>query len=113
MDKYDEHTELQYIKGKVKIEWVNLNEGFSGDYDPSDEQLLRFDVSRLDRFDCWVEVSDASYCTLFPVLASAEDKKEGLQVLMDNVYEQVCDGHGIKRLCQRLSWISPETMESF
>jgi len=34
-------------KGKVIIEWVELGEGWSGDYnsdDPEDEELLRFDA---------------------------------------------------------------------
>jgi len=109
----EEETEL--IIGKVKVEWVNLGEGLSGDYnpdDPEDENLLRFDVSKLENGE-WVEVPDASYCTLFSANASDENKQEGLRILMDNIYEEVRAGHSIKKLCERLSWISPETMENF
>jgi hypothetical protein len=100
---------MELIKGIVRIEWVELGEGISGDYDPNDQndiELLRFDVDRKINGE-WEEVSDASYCTLFPVDAPEELKKKALEFLMSEIWEEVDSGHSIKRLCQRLSWINP------
>ena len=52
--KKDKFSKNEYqlpviTRGVVKIEWVNLGEGYDGDYDPEnpdDVNLLRFDVSK-------------------------------------------------------------------
>lgn len=106
------------IRDTVKVEWVELGEGWSGDYDeddPDDEELLRFDVS-IWRPDCddvpdsgdWHDPGDASYCTRFPVSATPEQRKAGLELIMDAVYEDATNGHSIKKICEHLSWIGLE-----
>lgn len=93
-------------KNNVKIEWVNLNEGNDGDYDPSDKNdanLLRFDVSHKVN-DEWEAVKDGSYCTR--VQASTDNQKllEHLIVFMDIIYDDVSKHGKAKRLCESLSW---------
>jgi hypothetical protein len=110
----DENSKMiELTKGIVKIEWVELGEGWSGDYDPDDPkdvELLRFDVFKKENGE-WAEVSDASYCTLFPVNSSDDLKRKGLEFLMQEIWEEVDSGHSIKKLCERLSWIEPEWVE--
>jgi hypothetical protein len=77
------------IRGNVKIEWVNLGEGFDGDYDPEnpdDRNLLRFEVYRNEGIE-WVAIEDGSYCTL-----------------VDAIYDDVSAHGKAKRLCESLSW---------
>lgn len=99
---------MELVLGKVKVEWVELGEGLYGDYDPDDPydiELLRFDVSVMGEDGEWKEVPDASYCTRFPASASDKMKAIGLELLMDELYEPVSQGHSVKRLCENLSWI--------
>ena len=82
-----------YEKDGLRIEWDQLGEGLSGDYDPDDPddvELLRFSVylhtSRYtpDAFDDapddqgWWSRQDSSYCTYVPV---STGKVERLQLL--------------------------------
>jgi len=81
-----EHPGAYSATAVVKVEWVNLGEGFNGDYDPSDpedEELLRWDayvycpdpeernpfpVSLEPGFNSpWCSPADSSYCTYVPV----------------------------------------------
>lgn len=99
---------MQLIKNSIRIELVNLGEGLSGDYDPTnpeDVNLLRFDVSRkVGRR--WEEIPDASYCTQIPAYANTQTKRKVLQILMRDIYPPASRGHSIKKLCERLSWIA-------
>jgi hypothetical protein len=97
-------------RGGVRVEWVNLEEGMSGDYDesdPNDVNLLRFDVSQFDG-EKWIEVPDASYCTMMPASSPHQVLKVGLKLIMDAIYDDV-NLHGkAKRTCESLSWIKPQ-----
>ena len=102
-------------KTKVMVEWVDLGEGISGDYDENDTDdvaLLRFDVSVKHKGeDDWTGVEDASYCTQMPADDTDEKiLKKGLEMIMDEVFEAVVEGHSIKKCCEQLSWISPESV---
>ena len=100
-------------KDRVRVEWVELGEGLCGEYDeddPEDVELLRFDVSQLKDGE-WIEVCDASYCTLVPVTATPEERIAGLQILLDQFYEPVMEGHRCKKLGERMSWISMEDIK--
>lgn len=116
------------IRGQVRVELVCLDEGVCGDYDaadPEDIPLLRFDVSYyhpagecsprlydtyfLDEPD-WVACADASYCTQLPVSLCPEQCQQALEFLMDFVREPVTCLEPIKKLCERLSWISTEAL---
>lgn len=102
-------------RGVVRIEWEDLGEGRSGDYDPADpedERLLRFYVRRWDA-DAgeWEDVEDASYCTNFPATASAAEKQSALEYLMRQFRGPVEAGESVKKLGERMSWISPEWLK--
>src|SRR5512137_1675091 len=101
---------MELIKGIVRVEWQDIGEGFSGDYnpdDPDDEELLRFYVSVFDpELQEWVDVDDASYCTLFRESASDDLKSAALRYIMGVVYDDVVEKRSIKGMCESLSWIS-------
>jgi hypothetical protein len=94
------------IRGNVRIDWVNLGEGFDGDYDaenPDDVNLLRFDVYRHDGAD-WVEVSDGSYCTQVPAHADHVTLRRILTSFMDYIHNDITAAGNVKRKCEQLSW---------
>ncbi len=102
----------ELIRGNVKVEWVNLGEGWSGDYDeddPDDQNLLRFDVSKRGPDGEWEEVPDASYCTRMPADTDTHILENALLHIMDTIYDDVSNHGKAKRLCESLSWISPKT----
>jgi hypothetical protein len=105
---------MEIIKGRVRVEWVDLGEGLDGDYDPDDPNdvaLLRFDVSWKNLQGEWEAADDASYCTDVPTATPLPVQQRLLEILMDEVYEPLTDRHSIKKLCERLSWISPNWVD--
>jgi hypothetical protein len=104
---------MELIHKNIMVEWVDLEEGYSGDWDPDDPEdvsLLRFDVSRRKNGE-WVEISDASYCTLFPKNTSETLKTKALKYIMSQIYSDASCDQSIKRLCEKLSWIEPSWVE--
>jgi hypothetical protein len=94
------------IRGNVRIDWVNLGEGFDGDYDPEnpdDVNLLRFDAYRFDGND-WVEVEDSSYCTQVPANTNHATLRRILSSFMDYIYDDIVSVGKSKRKCEQLSW---------
>ena len=86
------------IDRNIKVEWTDIGEGLSGDYDPDnpdDISLLRFDVYVV-RNGKWSE----DVVTL--KRAAAYLAKEYADVLADD------PDTSVKKLGERLSWISPE-----
>jgi hypothetical protein len=101
------------IKDRVKVEWSELGEGLCGDYnpdDPDDIELLRFDVSELINGE-WEMVDDASYCTQMPVSTTPKQRQDSLKWIMSEVYDGIMGGYSIKKICEFLSWISPESLK--
>ena len=98
------------IRNGVKIDWVNLDEGYDGDYDPEnpdDVNLLRFDVSKFDtRSNEWTEVEDGSYCTQVPANANHATLRHILTSFMNEIYDDVVNVGKAKRTCEMLSWTS-------
>jgi hypothetical protein len=100
------------IKDRVCVEWIELGEGYCGDYDPTlpdDEELLRFDVYWLNDQGEWVFVEDSSYCTLVPACATPKERTRGLLMIMARVYDILTDSNGmasIKYAAAQASWIS-------
>ena len=95
------------IRNNVRIDWVNLNEGNDGDYDPTDkydENLLRFDVYRYDGKE-WTAIEDGSYCTQVTADTPQVTLVEHLRHFMDTIYDDVSAHGKAKRLCEQLSWI--------
>jgi len=100
----------EHIGKYVRVELVDIGEGHSGDYNPNnpkDEKLLRFYVQQ-KAFDYWQDVNNASYCTLIPESTTQEEQNKLVKILYDEVVDKVESGCSIKKLCERLSWISPE-----
>lgn len=102
---------MQLEKDNVRAEWVNIGEGVSGDYDPEDPndiQLLRFEISIRDEEE-WVEVDDSSYCTQMPADTPNKILERALQVILDEYVSalRAHPGASVKKLGERLSWISP------
>jgi hypothetical protein len=94
-------------KGRVVIEWVELGEGFSGDYDPddpNDEELLRFDAY-INNHEWEDDYPTYSYCTYFPVSATPEQRRAGLEYLMEHLYEPMSKREWCRSEAERLSWI--------
>jgi hypothetical protein len=94
------------IRGNVRIDWVNLGEGYDGDYDPEnpdDVNLLRFDVYRNNGID-WVEVEDGSYCTQVPAKSNHITLRRILSSFMDYIYDDITSVGKAKRKCEQLSW---------
>jgi len=102
-------VEMTYTRDNYKVEWVDIGEGWCGDYDPTDPDdtpLLRFDVYRLVqtlRGEEWEPMDDASYCTAMPVHTDTMTLHRGLEAIMEAVYGK----DSVKRVCEELSWMSP------
>ncbi len=97
-------------RGPVRVEWVNLGDGNCGDFtkeDPTDTNLLRFDVSKRTG-DNWAEVPNGSFCTLMPADAKPDELRKALAQIMNTIFEAVRDHGSAKRLCEELSWIGPK-----
>ena len=114
--------ELISDDGLVKVEWTDLGEGYSGDYDPEDledEELLRFDVSIHKKLaeeyfpyasgtvDDWYDPGDVSYCTTMPTDTPDDILMEGLKFILQEVEGPLKGGRSVKRRCEELSWMSP------
>lgn len=98
-------TEAISADGKIKVEWVDLGEGVSGDYnpdDPEDEPLLRFDTYQRDETGEWVEFEDGSYCTN----TRCDESEETLQKLVQFLADRIADDPH-RKTAERLSWIDP------
>lgn len=90
-------------KGQVEVVLEYIGEGYNGDYDdtdPSDRQLLRFDVYLNGE-----PVDDASYCTQIPATIDNPTKIKMETAILDAVYEPLVNGYSIKKLCEKLSWL--------
>ena len=128
------------IRAPVVIEWNELGEGWSGDYneeDETDEELLRFDVGviaeselakKLDtHWDVdWngfipdgtnllgtevLYLTNGSFCTRFPASVRGELRKKALTCLMDKLYTPVME-QDWKRAAEEASWIEPGWVEN-
>lgn len=99
--------------GKVKVEWEDLGEGVCGDYDPDDPEdvaLLRFYSYYLDGKE-WEPLDDGSYCTLTPVDTHGPVLIGLAQLLAAEIGDAYAAGGSVKKVCERLSWISPEWLD--
>lgn len=115
-----------YTKGLVKIDWVELGEGFDGDYDeddPDDVELLRFDVfvkgyaaannfvTNEDRGDGWCML--ASRCTYAPASMTHQERKFGLRLLMDKIYDRAREGVGVNQAVDEGSGIDLKQIKEY
>tara|TARA_Y100000034_G_C6904281_1_gene419116 strand:+ start:2184 stop:2564 length:381 start_codon:yes stop_codon:yes gene_type:complete len=96
-------------RGNRQVEWENIGEGWSGDYnsdDPDDVNLLRFHVLELNGEGEWEDMEDASYCTRMP----ADTPDNGLRRAAKIIMGQTWGESNIKKICEHLSWISPDDL---
>lgn len=98
--------------GDVQAAWVNLKEGFNGDYDPDnpdDVNLLRIDLYQKTDGE-WEAVEGASYCTQIPVGTDESILKSGLRYALDN-FRAALSGESrlsIRKVGEALSWIGTD-----
>jgi len=99
-------------KENVMVEWVDLGEGISGDYDetdPDDKVLLRFDFSIRDSIGSdWQEVPDSSYCTNVELNTPPNILATGLKLLMEVAYDDIAEHGRAKRILEELSWMDAD-----
>lgn len=110
-DRTLEDYMMELIEDGVKAEFENIGEGCCGDYnpdDPDDVNLLRFYVSKLENGK-WEGVEDASYCTQLPAQTSKIVLMMALRHIMEEVGDEVRSDSSIKKICERLSWLSPKS----
>jgi hypothetical protein len=131
-DKTEQITcgDLSLTRGNVRVELEFIGEGDCGDHspeDPDDEPLLRFTILGLRKradgkgrgLRCddgleggaegeWAPFYDACYCTQLPATLPEAEQRKALRYLMDEVFDRARDGQPIKKLCERLSWISTD-----
>ena len=115
--------------GMVKVEWVDLGEGYYGDFDdddPTDEPLLRFDAYvRWTGTDAderrslewiwddpeWGIKSDGSYCTNVPTVTDDETLEMLAGVIANRLAESLDNG-GWKRTAESMSWATPAWLDT-
>lgn len=107
--------ELELIKDNVKVCWVNIGEGYDGDYDEEDaedDNLLRYEVyvydDESDIEGHWRAVDDASYCTYVSADTDNETLMKLLKILMRNFYDVLHYdiNSSVKKLAEAMSWIN-------
>jgi len=114
----------ELIDGDVKVSLEYIGEGWDGDYDsdnPEDTRLLRLDVQvhkkledvydHAEYYDEWNNINDASYCTGMPLDTPDDVIKKALRYLMDLCKPEIKQNYPIKRLCEKLSWMTPKTVQ--
>jgi len=102
---------MELIHGEYKVEWVDIGEGWDGDYNPNnpdDTPLLRFDTYRKDG-DEWEAIDDGSYCTAMPVGTPDNILQRALQLIVADLNAVV--DLSPKRALEGLSWMNPTWFE--
>lgn len=103
---------LELTCGDIRTVWVNLEEGFNGDYnpdDPDDKNLLRLDLYQRLNGE-WESVEGASYCTRMPVDADESLLKRSLRYALDNYRVALSGrpGFSVRHVGETLSWMDPD-----
>lgn len=108
--------------GLVRVEFINLGEGFDGDYDPTDPEdvnLLRFDSAvRLDGSsadergleaidETWGLKADGSYCTYIPADTDPDTLLALARLIADRLAEALGNGNW-KRTAEEMSYAATD-----
>lgn len=122
-------TVMSIHDSQIMVDLVNLDEGINGDYneaDPDDQNLLRFDAFYADPdfdpqnvidgvdADGWLEIPDASFCTMIPATSSREELEACIRTIHTeyrNRYEEILAGESVENVGEALSYISPDNLE--
>lgn len=102
-------TKKTWNTPKFKAEFVDCDEGLSGEYDPkdpSDVHLLRIDVKE-DVSGMWADLDNGSVCTLVPIDTDEAEKNRLIALAVEFVEKAEREGGSIKRAVERLSWMAP------
>jgi len=103
----------EFNEGLFRVELESIGEGYNGDFDPSDPndvELLRFSVDQRETLDDdWTGVENASYCTELPADIDDETAEKALTNIIDAAGDALREGTH-KRLCEKLSWMSIESL---
>lgn len=102
---------MNVTNGQFMAEWVDIGEGWDGNYNPSnpdDTPLLRFDTYRKNG-DEWEPIDDGSYCTAMPVDTPDNILLRALELIVADL-NAVVDLNP-KRALEGLSWMSPAWFE--
>jgi hypothetical protein len=115
----EEEAEECIVKGDLKVAFMNIGEGWSGDYDPSDPEdnnLLRVYISLRGGeagYPEWDEVEDGSICTSLPVETAPETRRRILEIVFAQA--EVAVSREEKRISRHvmdeLSYVNPEWPE--
>lgn len=108
---HPDRIDITQVDGcRFRLEWVELGEGWDGDYDPEDPkdtELLRLDLSEFDterdEFEC---LPDGSFCTALPI--ADPNRARILRDLADLVVDHLGNG-SVKRFMEAASWVSPSS----
>jgi hypothetical protein len=105
---------MEVRRDNLIVEWEDIGEGISGDYnpdDPDDVELLRFTVLEFHKQSefggQWTERDDSSYCTLMPVDTPDEILRRAAELILD-----AAESTESKRAMEELSWLSPKWFEA-
>ena len=104
-------------KHPVQVCFVNLGEGYNGDYDssdPDDQYLLRLDLKEWDAETEQYEDSE-SVCTCMASTTEEEVKQKTLEALADMFYEDSIahNGPNTRLLIGRASYISDDNIQEY
>ena len=98
-----------FTRGRHRVEFEDIGEGLSGDYDPTDpddQPLLRFTTERRNDAGEWEEVPDGSYCTLLPTDTAHEALARAAEPILDALEQP-----SPKRRLEELSWLQSSDLE--
>ncbi|RJR07552.1 hypothetical protein C4588_06515 [Candidatus Parcubacteria bacterium] len=103
--------------GLWMLEWDYIGEGFSGDYDPSDEEDIKLMRATLfvKKGDDYEEVDNCSFCTLVPVTTPVKllhALSQALFVAISTRLEEPYQDTLVSNLMMQWTWetdISPES----
>lgn len=102
---------MNVTSGQFMAEWVDIGEGWDGDYNPSnpdDTPLLRFDTYRKNG-DEWEPIDDGSYCTAMPVGTPDNILRRALELIVADLHAVV--DLSPKRALEGWSWMNPTWFE--
>lgn len=103
-------TVVEVVEDGIKAEWVNLYEGYEGDYDPDnseDKNLLRFELSIWDdELENYTEVPDSSYCTSIPADTDLEILESFLKIIISETKNDILNHGHAKRTCEYYSHLN-------
>lgn len=106
----DEYPDYSFTKGAIKVTLTYIDEGYNGDYDPSDPEdapLYRVDVTRrgVD-----YDHDGGSNCTYIVAGRADVNYRDIVRRLAAYAHAQAKDGATLRNIAAGISWMSIEDM---